>query len=54
MIDMQMLVIGNAQERSVADFEKLLAETDPRLKLVKVHMAPGSPSSIVEVKLSAK
>ncbi|KAL9101116.1 MAG: hypothetical protein Q9163_003593 [Psora crenata] len=53
MTDMEMLVLANAQERSAEDFAQLLAETDPRLKLVKIHPASGSPLAMVEVQLSA-
>lgn len=45
-----MMTLLNPQERSQEDFENLLAETDPRLKLVKVHTAPLSPLSLVEVR----
>lgn len=51
MMDMQMMTLLNAQERSREDFENLLRDTDPRLKLVEVHSAPPSPLSIIEVKL---
>lgn len=50
MMDMQMMALLNAQERSREDFENLLADTDSRLKLVKVHTAPTSPLSLVEVR----
>ena len=49
-----MLTLLNAQERSREDFEQLLAETDPRLRLVDVHMAPMSPLSLVEVVLEGE
>lgn len=54
MMDMQMLTLLNAQERSREDFEQLLAETDSRLRLVDVHMAPMSPLSLVEVVLEGE
>ena len=51
MIDMQMMTMHNSQERSRQDFEDLLAATDPRLKLVGVHLAEPSPLALLEVRL---
>lgn len=48
---MQMMTVINSQERTAEEFEKLFTEADPRLKLVKIHAAPGAPLSVLEVKL---
>jgi hypothetical protein len=52
-LDMQMLTMCNAKERTVEDWTALLKLADQRLELVRVHAPPGSAFAMMEAKLSA-
>ena len=47
--DLQMLVIFNAKQRSLDDWQELLAKADARFELVKTFFLPGSASGLLEV-----
>ncbi len=49
--DMQMMVMHNALERDEDEWRRLLAETDSRLRLVKIRKPAGSALSLLEVVL---
>lgn len=51
--DMQMLVMLNAAERTVEDWERLAKKADKRLKLANVHIEPGAMVSLLELVLEA-
>lgn len=46
-----MLSVFNGAERTKREFEDLLEEADPRLKMTKVVKPEGSAMSIIEVAL---
>ncbi|OAP57121.1 hypothetical protein AYL99_07858 [Fonsecaea erecta] len=49
--DMQMMVMHNALERDEGEWRRLFAETDPRLRLIKIRKPVGSALSLLEVVL---
>ena len=51
--DLTMMQVFNSSERDLADWKRLLAETDPRLHLVGVNEPFGSAMSILEVSLDS-
>ena len=54
MRDIQMMVMHNALERDEDEWRRLLAETDLRLKLVKILKPAGSALSLLEVVLEER
>ncbi|KAJ6114436.1 S-adenosyl-L-methionine-dependent methyltransferase [Penicillium sp. IBT 16267x] len=47
--DLYMFTLTNAQERTLLDWEQLLRDTDPRLKLTRVSRPEKSFLAIMEV-----
>ncbi|OQV02351.1 hypothetical protein CLAIMM_07567 [Cladophialophora immunda] len=47
--DMQMMVMHNALERDEDEWRRLFAETDSRLRLIKIRKPAGSALSLLEV-----
>ncbi|KAL9608656.1 MAG: hypothetical protein Q9167_006523 [Letrouitia subvulpina] len=47
--DMYMLAFQNAKERTANDWTTLFQETDPRLKLTRVHQQAKSSLAVVEI-----
>ncbi|OAL35849.1 hypothetical protein AYO20_04755 [Fonsecaea nubica] len=52
--DMQMMVMHNALERDEGEWRRLFAETDSRLKLIKIRKPTGSALSLLEVVLEER
>ncbi len=52
-VNLQMLALANAQERTIEDWTALLAQADPRLEIISVNRPPGSYPSIIEVTIKA-
>lgn len=50
---MHMFNMLQAQERSVQDWEKVVAKADPRLELTGFRRAPGSVDSLIEITFTA-
>ena len=50
-VDMQMLCVFNAKERTLDDWRAVLAAADDRLSLDAWKVLPGSPWAILEVGL---
>lgn len=44
-----MLQMLNTQERSEADWQKVISATDSRLKILSIHKPEGSWDSIIEI-----
>ena len=49
--DMQMLVMLNAAERTVEDWERVARKADSRLRLANVRHQPGARDSLLELVL---
>ena len=47
-LDMMMFLLFNGMERTKAQWEDLLAKTDPPLKIIKVWSALGDEQSVIE------
>ncbi|KUJ19347.1 S-adenosyl-L-methionine-dependent methyltransferase, partial [Mollisia scopiformis] len=50
-MNLQMITLLNAKERTLHDWTELFAKADPRLKIATVHKPTGSEMSIIEVVL---
>ncbi|KAK1770138.1 O-methyltransferase-domain-containing protein [Phialemonium atrogriseum] len=48
-MDLQMLVLFNAKQRTVEDWRKLVADADSRLELANVYRLPGSAFGLLEI-----
>lgn len=48
-MDLQMLVLFNAKQRTVEDWGKLVADADSRLELANVYRLPGSAFGLLEI-----
>jgi hypothetical protein len=48
-MDMQMMLVYNAREREMADWEKVIAGGDSRLKIRSCKTPLGSAQSILEI-----
>ena len=53
-MDILMFLLCNGMERSLSQWEKLLASTTPSLRIIKVWGAPGERQSIIEAALRVK
>jgi hypothetical protein len=52
-MDLNMAAVFNSHERTVAQWEALLAEADPRFQLRDVVSPPGSVLSLFDVRWNA-
>lgn len=50
-MNLQMMALFNAKERTLADWKVLFAAADSRLVLKSVHTPNGSEMSIMELEL---
>ncbi|TLD09724.1 hypothetical protein PspLS_11350 [Pyricularia sp. CBS 133598] len=50
-MDMAMLTMGNGKERSLQDWEVLVAKVGSGLKLLRCHSLPGATASFLEIGL---
>lgn len=46
-----MFSMLNAQDRSAAEWDQIVAEADPRLKVTSINKPFGSHDAIIEIKL---
>lgn len=51
-MDMLMFYLCNGLERTITQWEELLAKVEPALKLVSVWSAPGDQQSVIEAQLA--
>jgi 6-hydroxytryprostatin B O-methyltransferase len=51
--DLQMMVGLNAKERTKADWERLMARADKRLRVEAFRLPPGSAATLIEVVLES-
>ncbi|KAF1808284.1 S-adenosyl-L-methionine-dependent methyltransferase [Eremomyces bilateralis CBS 781.70] len=47
-LDLQMMVVLNAKERTVEEWKELFQSVDAKIHLDKVHLLPGTPFGILE------
>lgn len=53
-LDLSMMMLVGGKERTGQDWELLMRKADPRLRIVKMSLPPGSQFGLIEVALDRR